>query len=199
MIAAEFLRPSWPARDWAAVIFTSETGVMSARRIAAEGATLPQKAFCVGDQTARMARDAGFQAVSAQGGVDALESMIKAHQCAGPLLYLHGAEVRGDLARGLHSVGIDTFSAVSYEQKPQPLTPEATETLQDRSHLIAPVFSARTGKLLMAEYLRVGGTASLLVAGISAEAIADMPATETRIALRPDAPAMLQALDEWLA
>ena len=47
LIEAVFLQPFVPRRDWAGVIFTSETGAMSARRIAADGTALPELAFCV--------------------------------------------------------------------------------------------------------------------------------------------------------
>ena len=199
LIEAVFLQPFVARRDWAGVIFTSETGAMSARRIATDGTALPELAFCVGDQTARMASDLGFRTVSAQGDGLALAAMIKAQGGAGPFLYLHGAHVRVDLGDILNSAGIETVSAVSYDQTAQPLTPEAVQILQGEGPVITPVFSARTGQLLAAEYGRVGAMAPLFALGISADVVGDLPTVQRLIAERPDAGAMLLAMDHWLA
>ncbi|MEI6098211.1 MAG: uroporphyrinogen-III synthase [Alphaproteobacteria bacterium] len=198
LMEATFLHPPLPLRDWAGVIFTSETGVQSAMRIAADRAAWPELAFCVGDQTARVAREAGFQAVSAQGDGMALARMIRARQVNGPLLYLHGEEIRVDLAQILNAAGIETMGAISYRQNARALTEAAVTELRGQTPVIAPVFSARTGKLLADEYARIAGTAPLLVVGISAAACADLPATERRIARQPDATTLLEAMGEWL-
>jgi uroporphyrinogen-III synthase len=198
LMEASFLQPALPMRDWAGLIFTSETGVLSARVIAANGAVMPELAYCVGDQTARVARDAGFHAVSAQGDGMALAQLISAQGVAGPLLYLHGAEIRVDIAHILNAAGIETFAAVAYRQTAQALTEAAVTELRGKAPVIVPIFSARTGKLLSDEYARIAGTAPLLVVGISTAACADLPATERRIAGQPNASAVLEALGEWL-
>ena len=198
LIAPQYLRPILPDQACAAVIFTSQTAVMSARRIVADGAALPRLAFCVGDQTASAATAAGFTAISAQGGGLALAHWIVAQQVTGPLLYLHGAEPRVDLATILNSAGIQTFSTVSYAQIAQSLTPAATAALQGGNPVVAPIFSARTGQILAAEYARIGGVAPLYVAGLSAEAVVAVPATALQLAMRPDSAAMLVAMAVWL-
>ena len=199
LMAPELLTPDLPSRPWTAVIFTSETGVLSARRIAADGTPLPHLALCVGDQTADAARAQGFSALSAQGDGQALLHLIRHQNITGPLLYLHGAEVKVDFAGILNSAGTETYSAISYAQKPQPLTPEAVALLHGTDAVVAPVFSARTGQILSAEYARITGTAPLYVAAISADAAAACPGATTRIAKRPDAASMLQAMALWLA
>jgi len=199
LIALEYLRPVVPVRDWAGVIFTSETAVMAARRIAADGTALPRLAFCVGNQTARVARAEGYEAVSAQGDGQALVQLVQVLGVAGPLLYLHGAEVRVNVAAALNSAGMETVSVVCYAQQPYPMTQEAVAVLRQCDVVAAPVFSARTGQVLAAEYRRIAGVAPLLVAAISGDVAAEVPAMERQVALRPDAAAMLDVLGVWLA
>ena len=199
LIAPEYLQPALPVRDWGAVIFTSETGVAAARRIAADGYALPRLAFCVGDQTANMAQAEGFEAVSAQGDGLALVRLVQGQKMTGPLLYLHGAELRADIAQMLNSAGIETVSAVCYDQKAQALTRKAVELLRQPEPVLVPVFSARTGHILATEYVRVSGVAPLFVAAISADVGADLPGSGWRVAERPDAAAMLEAMEIWLA
>lgn len=199
LLAPQYLRPVVPLRDWAGAIFTSETGVMAARRIAADGVALPRLAFCVGDQTSRAARAAGFDAVSAKGDGQALVALVRGANVTGPLLYLHGAVVRVDIGGALLIAGIETVSVVCYSQSVQVLTLEAVNLLSGPDPVIAPVFSARTGQILTAEYARIAGIAPLFVAGISRDAVADMPAAVKRVAHVPDAAAMLDVLVTWLA
>ena len=199
LMTSDLLRPALPDRAWTGVIFTSETGVLAAKRIAADGVALPKLAFCVGDQTARMASLYGFQAVSAEGDAQALARLVQAQKTGGPLLYLHGAEVRTDLALILNSSGTETVSAICYVQRAQMLTTEAVTILQDPTPVIAPVFSPRTGQILALEYARIDGAAPLFVAAISADAVPDLPGAVVRVAKRPDASALLEAMDLWLA
>ena len=199
LIAPEYLRPAVPLRDWGGVIFTSETGALAARRIAADGMPLPRLAFCVGDQTARVASAEGFDARSAQGDGQALVRLVEAAKVTGPLLYLHGAETRVDVAGTLNSAGIETVSMVCYAQIATALTPEAVALILRVDPVVVPVFSARTGQILAAEYARIAGVAPLYLAGISADAVADLPAALKQVADRPDAAAMLDVLAAWLA
>ena len=199
LIAPEFLRPALPVRDWSGVIFTSETGVVAARGIAADGYALPRRAFCVGDQTASVAKADGFDAVSAQGDGQALVRCIQASQFCGPLLYLHGAQVRTDVGSALNAAGFETVCAVCYAQRAQRFTAEVVTLLQRTDPLLMPLFSARTGTIFTGEYLRVSGTAPLLVAAISADVGLDLTVADRRVAERADAAAMLEAMAFWLA
>ena len=194
LIAPTFPLVSLPGRKWTAVIFTSETAVQAAKRIAADGHTLPELAFCVGDQTAQTAQAAGFQALSAQGDGATLLAFIQAQSLRGPMLYLHGRETRLDIAERLESSGIETFSCLTYAQNAQPLTAEATALLHAPSAILAPVFSPRTGQILAQECARIGATAPLHVVAISAAAGAAFPQANLTLTCRPDATAMLAAI-----
>jgi uroporphyrinogen-III synthase len=183
-----------PKRDWQAVIFSSETAVLAARRIIADGGRLPDRAFCVGDQTARAARKAGFATSSADGDAFALIALVRASAPTGPLLYLCGRDVATDIASGLSLTGLETIAVTAYSQEPQSLSPTATALLAGPSPLIAPVFSRRSGALLAAEMSRLNATAALHVVAISQAAAAAFPPDRVTIAAHPDADAMLTAV-----
>ncbi len=193
LLAPRFLSPNLPARDWAALIFTSETAVQAAQRIAAEGTILPHRAFCVGDQTARAARAAGFDATSAAGDAQALLPLIQSRPMPGPLLHLHGADTRGDIANRLCAAGIDTVSAVAYAQDLQQLSETAAALLTSGSPVLAPVFSPRTAQALAQECHRIGAVLPVIVA-ISPAAAAPFAPHLAHIAAHPDATALLDAV-----
>lgn len=191
-----------------ALIFSSQTGVQGYARLSGQAALAGvTRCWCVGDRTAQAARGLGLQALSAQGDVEALAGAILAAGETGPLLYLHGRETRGDLAKTLCDAGVKTVSAVVYAQEPQPLTPEARALLQGRAPVIAPLFSPRTAQLFQAELVRVAaqsplGLAPLWLAALSpAVAVAFAPGQAARLAVaaRPDTGAMLDALTQLIA
>lgn len=196
LIAPEFLRPSLPVGDFAAVVLTSETGVEAARRISATGVPLPKRAFCVGDHTAAAARDAGFAASSAAGDASDLVAHIVSAAPQGRLLLLRAQDSAGDLQNRLISAGIETLSAIVYRQVAQPLTVEAAALLQGAAPVILPIFSPRSARLLTARLRLIAVKAPLWVVALSnavAEAF-DFPAELTKVAQRPDSAAMCHAL-----
>ncbi len=190
LMAPVFLAPALPTGPFAAVIFTSATGVEAGRSL-----DLPKRAWCVGAQTAARARAAGFQALSADGDAAALVAAILADPPTGRLLHLRGEEVRGDVADMLNSAGLETFSAVVYRQDPQPLTSEARAVLAENGPVIVPLFSPRTGALFR-QALPDDLRADLHFVAMSeavADAVAGLAGTVV-IARRPDADAMLDAV-----
>lgn len=198
LMQAEYLQPALPDRPYRAVILTSVTGVVAAKRISATGQALPHLAFCVGDRTAEEARLAGFEAVSAKGDAGALIEKIRSLCKTGPLLHLHGEHSAGDIAETLSEGGLETDSATAYAQIPCPLTPEAIALLQRWAAVILPIFSPRSAKLLANE-LPSGTQSPLWIAAIStatADACAPLNATQIVIARSPDAENMLHAVAE---
>ncbi|MEO6299233.1 MAG: uroporphyrinogen-III synthase [Paracoccaceae bacterium] len=194
LIAPSFVQLILPDRPWTALIFTSETAVISAQRIAADGQPLPQLAFCVGDHTAEVASAAGFDAKSASGDATALISLILSQNHKGPLLHLRGRESRGDIANALGSAGIETFEAISYHQQSQSLSPEAVASLRADAPII-PLFSPRTAEIFARECSRIQLTAPLMIIAISAAVAASAPPSTCIVtATHPDAEAMLDAI-----
>ncbi|OYU38035.1 MAG: uroporphyrinogen-III synthase [Pseudorhodobacter sp. PARRP1] len=196
LMAPEFLSPSLPSGAFAAVIFTSETGVEAAGRISAAGGVLPTRAFCVGNRTAEAARALGFVAQSAMGAADDLLAQISAEPPLGRLLHLRGQDSAGDLEKRLNIAGIDTVALIVYRQIAQNLTMEAADLLQGSAPVILPIFSPRSARLMVGELRRVAAIAPICLVALSA-AVAeafDFPATLVEIAARPDSAAMIQGV-----
>ncbi len=107
-------------------------------------------AYCVGDRTARVAGELGMVAHSAGGDAEALIAMVRAAAPKGELLHAHGQETRGDVAARLAASGINTRSAVIYDQIETPLSAAAQQVLAGRNAVILPLFSPRSAKLVSA-------------------------------------------------
>ncbi|MFO1203768.1 MAG: uroporphyrinogen-III synthase [Tabrizicola sp.] len=198
LLAPRFLTPDLPAQDYCGVIFTSSQAVEGARRL---GVALPRRAWCVGHKTAEVASKAGFDAISADGDADDLIEVIKSDPPNGRILYLRGVDTRGNIPETLNYSGIDTDVAIVYAQEAQPLGAMALVLLTTPSDLIVPLFSPRTAALFRAA-LPADAKAHLHFATMSAavaEPIQSLPHTALVIARRPDAKAMLDAVDSLLA
>ena len=194
VMAVAFLTPTLPDRVFSAVIFTSRAGVAAAVRLRGGRSGLPVRAYAVGDGTAAAARDAGFDACSAQGDAAALVALIRAQTPAGPLLHLRGREAADSVAKGLESAGIETIEAVVYAQVPQPLTQAATGLLCGSGTVILPLFSPRSAVLLHQATERLSPLAPLEIIAMSpavADAAAAIPARHRSIAAEPTEAAMV--------
>ncbi|WP_431301221.1 uroporphyrinogen-III synthase [Tabrizicola sp. BL-A-41-H6] len=184
-----------PQRDYQAVVFTSEAAVDATRQLAQD--RLPKMALCVGARTAVAASAAGFAATSANGDVEALQRLVMTMRIRGPLLYLHGRETRGDLAKWLISEGIETVSMTVYDQIAQPLSTDAEALLRHPGPVIVPIFSPRSAALLTAA-LPADRQATVAIAALSGAVAAkarDISTRLLRVAATPDADAMLDALE----
>jgi uroporphyrinogen-III synthase len=181
-----------PEGPFAALIFTSAAGILASRGRIAAG-----RAWCVGDRTAAAAREAGHTVQVAGGDAAALCQAIIAAGEEGPLLHLHGRDVRGDVAARLTGAGIPTQAQVVYAQEPQPLTPEAAALLSGADPVLAPVLSPRTARLLIAERDRLTLTAPLWFAALSsavAHGLVLRAGDRIAISERPETAALSDAL-----
>lgn len=195
LIAPQFLDPVLAQRPYTALILTSETGALSASRTAG----LPARAYCVGDRTAATAQSLGLSALSAQGDAAALVALIRASGEAGPLLHLRGLDARGHIAATLTAAGVPTYDAITYDQRPCLLTPEARALLGGTDPIILPLFSPRTAEILAAQG---PFRAPLWVAALSpavATAASVLSPARLTIADAPNADALLTAIGELLA
>lgn len=198
LLAPRFLNAKVPARDYAAVIFTSAQAVAGARRL---GIALPHLAWCVGRKTAEVAVTQGFMAKSGNGDVEALAEAIIADPPNGRILYLRGVDTRGNLLEKLNSFGIYTDAVSVYAQDPQPLSGAALSILRSPVPVVVPLFSPRTASLFAAA-LPADPQAGLHIAAMSAavaEAVGTVPCAALRTASRPDMSAMLDAVESLLA
>jgi uroporphyrinogen-III synthase len=198
LIAPRFLRPPIPARDYAAVVFTSAQAVEGARRL---GISLPRLAWCVGRKTAAVATAAGFDARSADGDATTLADAILARPPEGRILYLRGVDTRGNLLETLHSSGIDADVAIVYAQEAQPLSADALVALACPVAVVVPLFSPRTATLFR-KALPPDTRARLYIATMSpavAEALEGLPRAGLDIASHPDTESMIASVESLLA
>jgi uroporphyrinogen-III synthase len=197
LMAPQFLPAPVPDGPFAALIFTSSQGVEGARR---KGLVTPSLAYCVGKKTAAAAKDAGFTAISADGNADDLYARILADPAAGRLLHVRGEDTRGDLQARLNAAGIATDSVVVYRQEPLPLSAEATRLLCSKGRAIVVLFSPRSAELF-AKALPPDTPVLLSAAVMSASVAQALPAKVcrvVRVAARPDASALLDAVETLL-
>jgi uroporphyrinogen-III synthase len=199
LLAPQFLQPQILPKSWSAVIFTSATAVAAAGLMNA--ATLPRKAYCVGDRTAVAATAAGFSAISAKGNAAALCAVVQKLRDPGPLLHLRGEEAVGQVAETLTLAGIDTFELVTYREVAQTLSAEALAVLSGDAPVILPVFSPRSALILGRQLAASHTLAPLVTVAIShavADALGTIDASQRYVADSPDAPSMLSAIGRAL-
>lgn len=171
------------------VILTSVHGAEAAGGVAALSGL---SAWCVGDRTAEAARAAGLSAVSAGGSANDLLARLARDRPRGPGLHLRGRHAAVDVADALTSAGTDTHSVVAYDQVARPLSPEALACLDRPGHVVLPVYSPRSARLLAAA--TDGASAARDVVAISRQAAAAWPGPTAAIAAAPEASAMEDAI-----
>jgi uroporphyrinogen-III synthase len=194
LIQPVFLHPQLSKTKYHAVVLTSETGALAA----ASYDGLPKLAYCVGDQTARAARRAGFVTQSAAGDAEALIRMILQTFPNQPLLHICGIDTRGDVAEKLNKARIKTDTLTAYRQDPAPLTKEARRLLAGTTPVIVPLFSPRSAQIFVAE-AEPGLTAPLCIVAMSvavAQALGTLPIARLETATEPNAKAMIAAVGQ---
>lgn len=169
------------------VVFTSRQAVMLV-----PGQGLP--AWCVGHNTAKAARSAGWRAISSDGDVDGLYEKICADSPSGPLMHLRGEHSRGKLAQRLTKYGIPCKETILYRQNVQELSDQAKRALVGENPVILPLFSPRTAR----HFVQVAQvSAPLLVIAMSdavANEVKELALDHLLIASRPTADAMLEGI-----
>jgi uroporphyrinogen-III synthase len=181
-----------------ALVFTSANGV---RAFAAREGRRDLPVFAIGEQTAAVARAAGFARVaSADGAVPELVRLVRAQADPkhGALLHGAGAEVRGELAEKLARDGFEVRRIVLYEAVFATALADATVlALRDDSLDSVLLFSPRSAgtfvSLIEAAGLR--GSAERLMAMCLSSAVAaaaTLPWREIRIARAPNQSAFLE-------
>jgi len=148
LLEVRLLTPEVHIPPRASLVFTSDAGVAAARGVISSPAGV--HAFCVGDRTAEAASQAGFEAVSAGGDLNALVEVV-ARESAGPLVYLRGRHVSGDLVGAMARHGIECTEYIVYEQRSKPLSSSARAALIGGAPCLVPVFSARSADRFLDE------------------------------------------------
>ena len=129
----------------ATLLFTSSRGVEAAER---QNLGIGQTAFCVGQETARIAQELGYPAISADGDVEALFGLCLRSPKAAPFWHLRGLNARGDLCSRLNDAGLASKESVVYQQDKLDLDSISRHWIADDYPVILPIFSPMTAKLL---------------------------------------------------
>lgn len=192
-----FLDPQFPDGRFNALVLTSETGARAAGRALGFGQLLPKRAICVGDRTAAVAQDMGFDPVSAGADAEALFLQLLSLRSDAPFLHLRGREARGDLSRRLRDLGIMAEECVVYAQEAQPLSKEAMVVLRGNDPVLIPLFSPRTAELFFENVNDLPLSPQQTIVAMS-DAVASncrgKGAPVIVVADRPDSAAMLNAI-----
>lgn len=184
-----------------ALLFTSANGVRAAARLTAERG-LP--ALCVGDATARAARDAGFATVeSASGDVHDLAVLVRgtSRPEAGPLVHVAGTVSAGDLAGDLTASGFEVRRAVVYEAVAvERFSSKTQAAINDRRIDAVALFSPRTARTF-ARIVQEAGLGSMLdtvdllcLSTAVAEALGALPRRRLLVAAEPTQTALIDLI-----
>ena len=184
-----------------ALLFTSANGV---RAFAAKSSRRDLKVLTVGDGSATVAREGGFNDVAAAGGdVDALAALVirELDPKAGPLFHGAASVLAGDLQGKLEQAGFTLRRAVLYEAKTASvLSPETRMNLALGGIDMVLLFSPRTARTFAelwraAEAPSLGRTTALCLSAAVAREIADLGWQRIETAANPDQPAMLTLVE----
>jgi len=151
VIEINTLKQSINTKSFQGLLFTSENGVRAFAKLSIER-NLP--AFCVGNQTALVARSCGFLSVSAQGDTNRLILLLKDQASELRLLYLRGKYVSADIEQELRKDNIKVVSKIVYDQTPMKLTHQAVQFLSGSDGVIVPLFSDRSNVILSKQFFQ---------------------------------------------
>jgi uroporphyrinogen-III synthase len=159
-------------------------------------------AFCVGAATAQAARAAGFaNARSAAGDSADLAALVAASldPAAGPLLFLRGETVAGDLTGALRDRGFAVREHVAYAARPTGPPPAAVAQALSGGALAAALFySPRSASAFAAQAAPfrdgLGATTAVCISANAAAPVAEVGFGAVVVAQAPDAQATRAAL-----
>jgi len=192
LIEIEYHPSDWPS-DIGGVILTSANAVRSV-------APRPgMTALCVGDATADAARNAGFDALSADGTADHLARMMLGDPALMQIawFYPHGAHVVGSLVADLTNAGVKVQSTVSYKQVERAWSEAERETALRGDNLF-PVFSPNAARVLSVALKGVSLPKArfLAISAQAAERLVEDWVGQIAVAAHPSREAMLDLIGE---
>jgi uroporphyrinogen-III synthase len=169
------------------VILTSANGVAEAARLGVKAGT---PAWCVGQRTAKLAREAGLEPISADGNADDLVDLILS-QSAGTLCHIRGVHTRGQVAARLIALGRVCKEVIAYDQRDIPPTQAALDVLAGTDPIVLPLFSPRSALLIPA--VEQAPVHVIAMSQAVAAEVADLGADTVTVAESPNFEAMLAA------
>lgn len=155
-------------------VLTDAQGVILTSANAARALAPPpgMVAFCVGPATARAAASAGYDARQAGEDAESLCQTLIDLRPAGPLVHLHGAHLALDIVERLNAAGITARGVQVYDTIDTPWDDSVHAALGRADSIVAPVFSPRGTKALIAALRPVAGQ-KVIMPSISASAAPD--------------------------
>lgn len=176
-----------PAPETATLIFTSGNGVTA---YATQHPGIGQPALCVGTKTTAIARDLGFDAISAEGNARAILDLAAAYP--GPFVHVRGRHTTGDIAGALRDLGKEVAEIIAYDQTPVELSETARAILE--GPCAVPLFSPRTA-CLFTNACPTARTAQIIAMSPAvAEQLPEHAYSGISILEKPNAAAMRDAL-----
>lgn len=172
-------------------LFTSAHGVTHA-----PNGIGPLPCWCVGDMTARAARDAGYEVKHSAPDAETLLTDITTAKIVGPLLHCRGAYARVDLAKRLTAIGISCDDLVVYAQKSRALSAEARAALGGETPVILPLYSPRSAALVADQGPFNAPITVIAISNAVASAAARLDPKSVILADHPDGAAMLAAITD---
>lgn len=182
--------------DARALLFTSANGVAA---FAAASPVRDLPALCVGEMTARAAREAGFEALAAEGDVERLAALVLA-QPPGPGVHVHvrGRQAAGDLTGRLLAAGVPARGLEIYRQVSLPMPAPAAALLAEGRIPVVAAFSPRSALRFARAACAAGwplGGVTLVSLSAAADAAHDAPEPGRRVlAAHPGREGMIAAL-----
>lgn len=180
-----------PAFDVA--IFTSKAGVSFAPL--GNG----RRAYCVGLATAQAARDAGYDAISADGSAEELIALILEKKPKGVLLHLRGEVSRGDINARLNAAGLSCKEVVLYRKAALTPNRHVLDITLGNDAIIVPVFSAETVSILAKWPVSWSGCTVIAISDIVAQAAVALSPGSVKIADEPNMHAVALATARMIA
>jgi len=186
------------------VIATSRNGLRALAQSAALAQAVKLPIFTVGPATAGLARELGFQRIIAGDGSasDLVPLILASEACANrPLVHVAGEELAFDLAAELGGRGIEVRKVSAYRAVPAPsLSPGTMQAIAggtlDAVILMSPrtatIFAALAGKAGLNE--PAGRLAYVCLSANVAAALRGLAPADVNIAVRPNFPAILDAV-----
>lgn len=196
-----------PQKPWQAVLVTSANAVRAAEALGLIGSLRAWPVLAVGEASAQAARAAGFGEVTEAGGdLESLAGLASRRFApgAGPLLYLSGVAVSGDLKGRLEAGGFAVERVVLYEAAAAAALPEAAaEALKEGDLDGVLLYSPRSARIWCALVADAGldraaaGLVHFCLSQAVAEALAPLDLDPSRIAVaaRPRQEALLALLE----
>ncbi len=189
-----------------AMLLTSANGPHALAE-ATERRDLP--VFAVGNATAAAARQAGFADIEcAEGDAADLAALVRVRldPACGTLLHAAGAVVKGTLKELLAEAGFEVRREVLYDARPaEALSPATAKALRAGKVDAVLFFSPRSARTFVSLLRKDGLEAAcreavaFCLSAAVADAAADVPWGDLRVADRPDQESLMQAICEGAA